>query len=105
MEESIAPPIPTVNRKFDKYSLLVLCAARYSRRMNWPHIVDELRSRGWTQVLLAARLGIAQSAVSELRTGGTKDPKHSTGHAIAVLYESGELPAIAAPELAEPPQG
>jgi len=28
--------------------------------------------------------------------------KLSTGHAIAVLYESGELPTIAAPELAEP---
>ncbi len=27
------------------------------------------------------------------------------GQAISVLYESGELPTIAAPELAEPPQG
>jgi predicted transcriptional regulator len=67
--------------------------------MNWPHIIDELRSRGWTQVLLAARLGVVQSAISELRTGGTKDPKHSTGRALLELLASGELPPAA--ELAD----
>ena len=69
-------------------------------RMDWPNIIESLRERGWTQSLLAERLGIAQSAVSDLRRGSTKDPKHSTGQAIADLHASGELPPSS--ELADP---
>lgn len=60
--------------------------------MNWPELLEALRKRGWTQALLADRLGIAQSAVSDLRRGATKDPKHSTGESIRALLESGEMP-------------
>lgn len=63
--------------------------------MNWPDILEALRKRGWTQALLADRLGIVQSAVSDLRSGKTKDPKHSTGEAIRALLESEEAPAAA----------
>lgn len=65
--------------------------------MNWPELLEALRKRGWTQALLAERLGIAQSAVSDLRRGETKDPKHSTGEAIRALLQSGELPPEVAP--------
>jgi transcriptional regulator with XRE-family HTH domain len=71
--------------------------------MNWPAILETLRQRGWTQALLAERLGIAQSAVSDLRRGVTVDPKHSTGEAIRALYDSGDLPPI--PEPATAAQG
>lgn len=62
------------------------------RSMNWPELIDSLRERGWTQALLSERLGIAQSAISDLRRGATADPKHSTGEALRALEESGELP-------------
>jgi predicted transcriptional regulator len=68
--------------------------------MNWPAIVETLRKRGWTQVLLAQKLGVVQSAISDLSTGGTKDPTHSTGSALVALHDSGELPPSA--ELVEP---
>lgn len=72
--------------------------------MDWPNIIETLRKRGWTQALLADRLGIAQSAVSDLSRGSTKDPKHSTGRVIEELLASGETPPSAAPadEAAEP---
>ena len=51
-------------------------------------------------MLLAQKLGVVQSAISDLSTGGTKDPKHSTGSALVALHDSGELPPSA--ELVEP---
>ena len=67
--------------------------------MDWPNVIDTLRKRGWTQVLLAARLGVAQSAVSDLGRGVTKEPKYSVGLALADMLESGEAPqASPAPE-------
>ncbi len=63
--------------------------------MNWPEILDTLRQRGWTQTLLSDRLGIAQSALSELSRGVTKDPKHSTGEALRTLLDSGDTPTAA----------
>lgn len=73
--------------------------------MNWPAILETLRQRGWTQALLAERLGIAQSAVSDLRRGATVDPKHSTGEAIRALHDSGDLPPVAQSEPATAAQG
>jgi transcriptional regulator with XRE-family HTH domain len=66
--------------------------------MNWPELLESLRKRGWTQALLSERLGIAQSAISDLRTGSTKDPKHSTGEAIRSLYLSGKAPELVTAE-------
>lgn len=60
--------------------------------MDWPALLETLKTRGWTQVLLAKRIGIAQSAVSALSRGETKDPAHSTGEALKALLESGERP-------------
>lgn len=71
--------------------------------MNWPTLLETLRKRGWTQALLSERLGIAQSAVSDLRRGETADPKHSTGEAIRKLHESGECP-VSGDEVAPDPQ-
>lgn len=71
------------------------------RRMNWPAILETLRERGWTQALLSERLGIAQSALSDLKRGDTKDPKHSTGEALRQLLDSGAKPTPAQPEAAQ----
>ena len=66
------------------------------RRMDWPEIIKELRDRGWTQALLSERLNLAQSAISELGTGKTVDPRFTTGCALHSLYRSGERPEQAA---------
>ena len=58
--------------------------------MNWQHLIQELIARGWTQKQLAARIGVVQSAISELGTGKTADPKFATGQALVLLHASGE---------------
>jgi transcriptional regulator with XRE-family HTH domain len=58
--------------------------------MNWVELIADLRSRGWTQNRLADRLGVAQSAISELGSGKTADPRFTTGDALRALHQSGE---------------
>lgn len=57
--------------------------------MDWKDILRQLRERGWTQQLLADRVGASQSAISDLSSGKTKDPAHSIGRALVELLESG----------------
>lgn len=83
----------------------MLANYRHSDRltgMNWIDLLEELRRRGWTQARLSERLGISQSAVSELQAGKIKDPRHSTGAALERLHASGERFTPARPA---PPQG
>lgn len=58
----------------------------------WKNLLTDLRKRGWTQQLLAAKVGASQSAISDLNSGKTKDPAHSLGKAIEALHESGAAP-------------
>lgn len=71
--------------------------------MNWPELLKDLRARGWTQVRLAERLGLAQSTLSELSQGKT-EPRYSNGAALVALHSSGERPPESAsePEAPEP---
>lgn len=78
-----------------KFFACIASQTRYDGGMNWPQLLAELRKRGWTQTLLAERLGIAQSAISELGSGVIKDPRYATGAALWALHASGDVPVAA----------
>lgn len=60
--------------------------------MDWKVLLAALRERGWTQQLIAARVGCSQAAISDLSVGKTRDPAHSVGKALEALHESDERP-------------
>lgn len=60
--------------------------------MEWTELILRLRSRGWTQVLLAERVGTQQSVISDLSRGATRDPRYSLASALVELDTSGETP-------------
>lgn len=47
--------------------------------MDWKQVISELISSGLTQCEIAKAAGVAQSAISELYTGKTTEPRYSTG--------------------------
>ena len=70
------------------------------QRMNWPQVIRDLRENGWTQLLLASRLGMPQSTLSELLNQKTVEPRYSVGLQMLELLASGEKPAKAAEQSA-----
>lgn len=56
----------------------------------------DLFALGWTQKQLAARIGCAQSVISDLASGKTGNPIFSTGAALVSLHQAKSLPS---PEL------
>ena len=61
--------------------------------MDWKTLLSQLRERGWTQSLIADRIGGSQATVSDLNKGKTVNPSYSIGSALIALHASGELPA------------
>lgn len=60
--------------------------------MDWKALLAELKERGWTQLLLAAELGVSQSSISDLSNGKTTNPSYSLGRGLHDLYDSGCQP-------------
>ena len=60
--------------------------------MDWKKMLADLRDRGWTQKLLAEHCKVSQSSISAIATGVTKDPAHSLGTKLLVLFDAGTLP-------------
>ena len=58
--------------------------------MKWSAVIERLRSRGWTQVQIAERVGTQQSVISDLSRDLVKDPRYSMAAALIALDESGE---------------
>lgn len=56
--------------------------------MNWKQIIFDLRESGLTQVEIASRANVAQSAISELSSGKTTEPRFSTGQRLQKLHRS-----------------
>lgn len=61
--------------------------------MNWQAILTDLRERGWTQQLIADRIGASQAAISDLSSGKTKKPTYALGRALELLHDSNLKPA------------
>lgn len=52
----------------------------------WTLLIQELvKEHGLTQPLIAAAVGCGQSTISDLASGKTIDPRHSTGEALKEL--------------------
>jgi transcriptional regulator with XRE-family HTH domain len=60
--------------------------------MDWKALLAELKSRGWTQQLLASRIDCSQAAISDLNCGNTANPTYRLGKALESLHESGDRP-------------
>lgn len=56
--------------------------------MDWKDLLSEMFANGLTQTVIAERVGVAQSAISELATGKTKEPRWSTGQKLRSLYRA-----------------
>lgn len=54
--------------------------------MDWKDLLSDLFAFGLTQSVIAERIGVAQSAISELATGKTKEPRWSTGQKLQTLH-------------------
>ena len=63
--------------------------------MDWTEMLADLRDRGWTQKLLAEHCKVSQSSISAIATGTTKDPAHSLGTKLQVLFDAGTPPELA----------
>lgn len=56
--------------------------------MDWPSLISELDALGMNQPQIAAACKCAQSSISALARGETKDPRHSIGEALRELLAS-----------------
>ena len=66
--------------------------------MNWPAIISEIQAAGWSQPKIAAECQCAQSTISDLAGGRTKDPRYTIGEKlkrIAELARNGSLRPVA----------
>lgn len=76
----------TIGRQVEKV-LDTIPADRYDVGMDWNLIIDELKAAGFTQELIADRVGCSQNAISELRLGYTKQPFYPLGAALIDLHK------------------
>lgn len=71
--------------------------------MNWPNIISAIHARGMSQPQIAAKCGCAQSTISDIAAGHTKDPRFSIGKALLALagMSEQEFAGVQAPPEAE----
>ena len=55
--------------------------------MNWSNVIAELQAAGWSQPQIAAECGCAQSTISDLAGGRTKDPRYTIGEKLKQLAD------------------
>lgn len=68
--------------------------------MDWKTLLKELDDAGFTQTRIAAHCGVAQSTVSDLARGASKEPSFAFGAKLVELHGARQLTANPAP--AEP---
>ena len=56
--------------------------------MDWKQLIADITQLGISQADIATRTGIAASAISELATGKTKEPRWTTGQKLRALHRS-----------------
>lgn len=55
--------------------------------MNWPDLISSIQAAGLSQPQIAKECGCAQSTISDLSAGRTRDPRFSIGEALKALGE------------------
>jgi predicted XRE-type DNA-binding protein len=61
--------------------------------MNWTVVIADIQAAGWSQPRIAAECGCAQSTISDLAAGRTKDPRYTIGEALKRLRDQVCRPA------------
>lgn len=56
--------------------------------MDWKQLISDITQLGLSQADIATRTGIAASAISELATGKTKEPRWTTGQKLRALHRT-----------------
>lgn len=54
--------------------------------MDWTKLIAEIQKCGLSQPQIAAKCECAQSTISDLASGTTKEPRHSLGEALRALH-------------------
>lgn len=54
----------------------------------WQKIIAELKEKGWKQTEIGDACRISQSAITQLNSGSTKEPRHSIGEKIIALLDA-----------------
>ena len=57
-------------------------------RMDWKQLIADITASGLTQAEIASRSGLAQSAISELATGKTVEPRYSTAKKLIAIINT-----------------
>ena len=55
--------------------------------MNWPQLIQDLRTADMTQAQIAAFVGVNQSSISDLARGLTKKPSFEIGDKLQTLHK------------------
>jgi transcriptional regulator with XRE-family HTH domain len=61
--------------------------------MDWKALIADLVATGLTQIELAAQCGVAQSTISDLHRGASKQPNYELGSALVRLHKERVTPA------------
>lgn len=64
--------------------------------MNWSVVIADIQAAGWSQPRIAAECDCAQSTISDLAAGRTKDPRYTIGEALLRLRRRLAPPATVA---------
>ena len=56
--------------------------------MDWKQLIADLAQLGISQAEIATKTGIAPSAISELATGKTREPRWTTGQKLRTLLSA-----------------
>lgn len=54
--------------------------------MNWRKIIEDLQRAGIRQIDIAARCGVSQSSVSDLKKGRTLEPSYGFGATLLQMH-------------------
>jgi transcriptional regulator with XRE-family HTH domain len=55
--------------------------------MNWQKLLSDLKDLGLTQMQIAERCACAQTTISDLATGATKQPGYAIGASLLALAQ------------------
>jgi transcriptional regulator with XRE-family HTH domain len=55
--------------------------------MDWPKLIDEIKSKGYTQERIANVCGCSIGNLSELRSGKVRNPTYPLGKALVEMHK------------------
>lgn len=65
--------------------------------IDWPQVIESLKSSGMTQAEIAQHCNVSQAAIQQLNAGKTKEPKHSIGERLIYLMVRSNISKQKAP--------